>query len=61
MLKTFTASEQWPAMLARAKPMNHHQMQNEGGGEETSQKREEASPSQIEQMVTEGRVGIFAR
>ena len=38
MLKTFTASEQWPAMLARAKPMNHHRIQNEGGGEETSQK-----------------------
>jgi transposase len=36
MLKTFTASEQWPAMLARAKPMNHHQIQNEGGGEETT-------------------------
>jgi IS605 OrfB family transposase len=36
MLKTFTASEQWPAVLARAKPMNHHQIQNEGGGEETS-------------------------
>jgi IS605 OrfB family transposase len=33
MLKTFTASEQWPAMLARAKPMNHHRIQNEGGGE----------------------------
>jgi hypothetical protein len=39
MLKTFTASEQWPAMLARAKPMNHHQIQNEGGGEETSPRR----------------------
>jgi len=38
MLKAFTASEQWPAVLARAKPMNHHQIQNEGGGEETSQK-----------------------
>ena len=25
--------EQSPAMLARGKPMNHHQMQNEGGGE----------------------------
>jgi IS605 OrfB family transposase len=36
MLKTFMASEEWPAMLARAKPMNHHQIQNEGGGEETS-------------------------
>ncbi|PLC68768.1 hypothetical protein B7L70_01490 [Vulcanisaeta sp. EB80] len=36
ILKTLTASEEWPAMLARAKPMNHHQMQNEGGGEETS-------------------------
>ena len=30
MLKTFTASEEWPAMLARAKPMNHHRIQNEG-------------------------------
>ena len=38
MLKAFTASEQWPAMLARGKPMNHHRIQNEGGGEETSQK-----------------------
>ncbi|KUO82230.1 MAG: hypothetical protein AT718_11355 [Vulcanisaeta sp. JCHS_4] len=38
-LKTFTASEQSPAMPARAKPMNHHRIQNEGGGEETTQKR----------------------
>jgi len=38
VLKTFTASEQSPAVLARGNPMNHHQMQNEGGGEETSQK-----------------------
>jgi IS605 OrfB family transposase len=38
ILKTLTASEEWPAMLARAKPMNHHRIQNEGGGEETSQK-----------------------
>jgi Putative transposase DNA-binding domain. len=38
MLKTFTASEESPAVLARGNPMNHHQMQNEGGGEETSQK-----------------------
>jgi len=36
VLKTFTASEQWPAMLARAKPMNHHRIQNEGGGEGTT-------------------------
>jgi IS605 OrfB family transposase len=43
-LRTFTASEQSPAMLARGKPMNHHRIQNEGGGEETSQK-EEASAS----------------
>jgi transposase len=35
VLKSFTASEEWPAMLARAKPMNHHQMQDEGGGEGT--------------------------
>jgi len=39
VLKTFKASEESPAMLARGKPMNHHRMQNEGGGEETSQKR----------------------
>ena len=38
-LKTFTASEQSPAVLARGKPMNHHRIQNEGGGEETTQKR----------------------
>jgi len=37
-LKEFKASEESPAMLARGKPMNHHRMQNEGGGEETSQK-----------------------
>jgi len=47
VLKTFTASlEQSPAVLARGNPMNHHQIQNEGGGEETShapQGREEAS------------------
>jgi Transposase and inactivated derivatives len=36
MLKTFTASEESPAMLARGKPMNHHQIQNEGGGEGTT-------------------------
>jgi transposase len=36
MLKTFTASEQSPAMLARGNPMNHHRIQNEGGGEETT-------------------------
>jgi IS605 OrfB family transposase len=35
-LKEFKASEQSPAVLARGKPMNHHQIQNEGGGEETS-------------------------
>jgi len=35
ILKTLTASEQSPAMPARGKPMNHHRMQNEGGGEET--------------------------
>jgi transposase, IS605 OrfB family, central region len=28
--------EQSPAVLARGKPMNHHRIQNEGGGEETS-------------------------
>ena len=42
VLKTFTASEQSPAVLARGKPMNHHQMQNEGGGEGTPQDGEEA-------------------
>ncbi|MFP3174568.1 MAG: zinc ribbon domain-containing protein [Vulcanisaeta sp.] len=30
MLKTFTASEQWPAVLARAKPMNPARGANEG-------------------------------
>jgi len=35
-LKTFTASEQSPAMLARGKPMNPARGANEGGGEETS-------------------------
>jgi len=35
VLKTFTASEESPAVLARGKPMNHHRIQNEGGGEET--------------------------
>jgi len=39
-LREFMASlEKSPAVLARGKPMNHHRMQNEGGGEETSQKR----------------------
>jgi transposase, IS605 OrfB family, central region len=42
-LKTFTASEQSPAMLARGKPMNPTGEADEGGGEETTQKREEAS------------------
>jgi len=36
ILKEFKASEESPAMLARGKPMNHHRIQNEGGGEETS-------------------------
>jgi transposase len=36
MLKTFTVSEQSPAMLARGKPMNPTGEANEGGGEETS-------------------------
>jgi len=35
VLKTFTASEQSPAVLARGSPMTRHRMQNEGGGEET--------------------------
>jgi len=35
MLKTFKASEESPAVPARGKPMNHHRLQNEGGGEET--------------------------
>jgi len=35
VLKTFTASEQSPAMPARGKPMNHHRIQNEGDGEGT--------------------------
>jgi len=37
-LKTFTASEESPAMLARGKPMNPTGEADEGGGEETSQK-----------------------
>ncbi|PLC65885.1 hypothetical protein B7L70_09920 [Vulcanisaeta sp. EB80] len=36
VLKTFKASEESPAVLARGNPMNHHRIQNEGGGEETS-------------------------
>jgi len=43
IMRNAKASEQSPAVLARGKPMNHHRIQNEGGGEETSQKREEAS------------------
>ena len=35
-LKTFMASKESPAVLARGCPMNHHQIQNEGGGEETT-------------------------
>jgi len=38
MLKTFTASEESPAVLARGKPMNPTGEADEGGGEETSQK-----------------------
>jgi len=39
VLKTFVARlERCPAMLAQGDPMNHHRIQNEGGGEETSQK-----------------------
>ncbi|WP_162009132.1 zinc ribbon domain-containing protein [Vulcanisaeta sp. EB80] len=37
VLKTFVARlERCPAMLAQGDPMNHHRIQNEGGGEETS-------------------------
>jgi len=37
VLKTFVARlERCPAMLAQGNPMNHHRIQNEGGGEETS-------------------------
>jgi len=35
-LKEFTASEEWPAVLARGDPMNPTGEANEGGGEETS-------------------------
>jgi transposase, IS605 OrfB family, central region len=35
-LKEFKAGEQSPAVLARGSPMNHHRIQNEGGGEGTS-------------------------
>jgi transposase len=38
-LKTFTASEQSPAVPARGKPMNPTGEADEGGGEETTQKR----------------------
>jgi len=44
ILKTFTASEESPAMPARGKPMNPAGEADEGGGEETTQK-EEASAS----------------
>jgi len=37
-LKTFTASEESPAVLARGNPMNPTGEADEGGGEETSQK-----------------------
>jgi IS605 OrfB family transposase len=39
MLKTFTASEQWPAMLARAKPMNPAREANEGRARKPPKKR----------------------
>jgi transposase len=44
MLKTFMASEECPAVLARGSPMNHHWIQNEGGGEETTQKKGGGQP-----------------
>jgi len=43
-LRTFTASEQSPAVLARGSPMNRHRMQNEGGGEGTSHALREPPP-----------------
>ena len=40
VLKTFVARlERCPAMLTQGDPMNHHQIQNEGGGKETSPRR----------------------
>jgi len=53
VLKTFKASEQSPAVLARGSPMNHHRMQDEGGGEETSQKGRRSEPQleDVEDMV----------
>jgi len=53
VLKTFKASEQSPAVLARGSPMNHHQIQNEGGGEETTQKGRRSEPQleDVEDMV----------
>jgi len=39
VLKTFKASEESPAVLARGKPMNPTGEADEGGGEETTQKR----------------------
>jgi transposase, IS605 OrfB family, central region len=52
-LKEFTASEESPAVLARGSPMNHHRMQDEGGGEETSQKGRRSEPQleDVEDMV----------
>jgi len=53
LLKEFTASEESPAVLARGSPMNHHRMQDEGGGEETSQKGRRSEPQleDVEDMV----------
>jgi len=39
MMNAKASLEQSPAVLARGSPMNHHRIQNEGGGEETSPRR----------------------
>jgi len=36
IMRNAKASEESPAVLARGSPMNHHRIQNEGGGEETT-------------------------
>jgi len=47
MENTKASLEKSPAVLARGSPMNHHRMQNEGGGEETSHTLREPSPFRV--------------
>ncbi|MFP3236793.1 MAG: zinc ribbon domain-containing protein, partial [Vulcanisaeta sp.] len=59
MLKTFKASlKQSPAVLARGKPMNHHRIQNEGGGEETSHTLSRQGGGQNSALVLIGEGGV---